>query len=302
MNGATIGQYRRAWMSTILLLSLGFYQCSDDADNNIFGPGSTGDSAGDSAVTINPSDADALSRVLIIPNARQRSGSPPNPSTSSSAPDIEGNIRQLNSSNGSTFLIPFQYSTNSELSGCYIWIRGANRYFDVPYGEDSGNSGNIIIPIGLPTNVGRGSFSVSYCVYDDSGRISNIISTSIQVIRLGTGSLQISLSWNRATDLDLHVTDPSGAIIYWLNRSSSTGGTLDRDDIDGFGPENIYWPQAPDGTYEVRVRYFGGSGASNYIVTVNGAGTSRQFDGILRERGDSDRVVNISKQGNRLRF
>ena len=254
---------------------------------------------------INPSDANALSRVVSIPNSRLISGLPPAPSTSSAAPDISGNLDQLISSNGSTFLLPFQYSTNSDLSGCYIWIRGADGYFDVPYTGSSGDRGTLNIPIGLPTNVEQGSFSVSYCVYDDRGRISNILSTSINVERLGTGSLQISLAWDSGTDLDLWVTDTSGTKIYYDNRSSSTGGALDRDDIDGFGPENIYWSQAPNGTYKVEVNYYrgsGGSGTSNYTVTVSGLGTSRQFTGTLTQKGQTNFVVNILKQGNRLTF
>ena len=254
---------------------------------------------------INPSDANALSRAVSIPNSRLISGLPPAPSASSEAPDISGNLDQLISSNGSTFLLPFQYSTNSDLSGCYIWIRGADGYFDVPYTGSSGDRGTLNIPIGLPTNVEQGSFSVSYCVYDDRGLISNILSTSINVERLGTGSLQISLAWDSGTDLDLWVTDTSGTKIYYNNRSSSTGGALDRDDIDGFGPENIYWSQAPNGTYKVEVNYYrgsGGSGTSNYTVTVSGLGTSRQFTGTLTQKGQTNFVVNILKQGNRLTF
>ena len=254
---------------------------------------------------IDPRDANALSRAVSIPNSRLIGGLPPAPSTSSAAPDISGNLDQLISSNGSTFLLPFQYSTNSDLSGFYIWIRGADAYFDVPYTGSSGDRGTLNIPIGLPTNVEEGSFSVSYCVYDDRGLISNILSTSINVEQLGTGSLQISLAWDSVTDLDLWVTDTSGTKIYYRNKSSSTGGELDRDDTDGFGPENIYWSQAPNGTYKVEVNHYSGRRGtveSNYTVTVSGLGTSRQFTGTLNQQGQTNFVVNISKQGNRLTF
>ena len=54
-------------------------------------------------------------------------------------------------------------------------------------------------------------------------------------LALGTGDVQATLLWNGDSDLDLHVTDPSGTDIYYLNKTSSTGGQLDHDDIPACG-------------------------------------------------------------------
>lgn len=72
------------------------------------------------------------------------------------------------------------------------------------------------------------------------------------------GVLQIGISWNtNLTDVDLWVYDPSGELIYFENPNSVSGGYLDRDDVDGFGPENVYWnAPIPDGEYSVIVDYF----------------------------------------------
>jgi hypothetical protein len=82
---------------------------------------------------------------------------------------------------------------------------------------------------------------------------------------LGTGDVQITLEWSDSNDLDLHVTEPSGEVINYINTRSSTGGRLDADANagcggGGAGRENVFWPQgqAPSGPYQVRVVYFRG--------------------------------------------
>ena len=58
---------------------------------------------------------------------------------------------------------------------------------------------------------------------------------------LGSGDVQVSLAWTVAPDVDLYVTDPFGSVLNYQNKVASSGGKLDRDDTDGFGPENIFW-------------------------------------------------------------
>ncbi|MFK5855279.1 MAG: hypothetical protein QM503_04045, partial [Bacteroidota bacterium] len=84
------------------------------------------------------------------------------------------------------------------------------------------------------------------------------------------GVLQIGLSWNtNETDIDLWVTDPAGELLYYGNPTSASGGYLDRDDTDGYGPENIYWvSNIPDGDYFIQVHYYSGEPVTNYEVKV----------------------------------
>ncbi len=117
------------------------------------------------------------------------------------------------------------------------------------------------------------------------------------------GVLQIGLSWDTdATDVDLWVTDPAGEVIYYANPTSSSGGYLDRDDTDGFGPENIYWvDNIPDGDYKVQVHYFAGQAVTNYEVKVtNGLGYSASYTGILNVEDQLDDVVTFRKTGNQI--
>ncbi|MDB5352836.1 MAG: hypothetical protein JWN86_4083 [Planctomycetota bacterium] len=79
-------------------------------------------------------------------------------------------------------------------------------------------------------------------------------------VQVKVGSPQFTLVWDSRADLDLHVIEPGGAEIFWEKRKGSKGGELDVDDVDGFGPENVFWNGGPDGSYRWFVHYYGGLG------------------------------------------
>ncbi len=116
-----------------------------------------------------------------------------------------------------------------------------------------------------------------------------------------TGVLQFGLTWDTATDIDLWVTDPSGVKIYYANRTSPAGGYLDRDDTDGFGPENVYYrANIRDGNYLVQANYYGPSGGPATQATVsvsNGLGFSRSRTLPLGTRGATGTAFTVRKIG-----
>ena len=68
--------------------------------------------------------------------------------------------------------------------------------------------------------------------------------------------IEITLSWNTPTsDLDLHVWDPNGEHCYYSNKNISTG-SIDVDDVDGFGPEVFTSENAIDGTYVIKINCY----------------------------------------------
>ncbi len=97
---------------------------------------------------------------------------------------------------------------------------------------------------------------------------------------LGSGALQITLTWSSTADLDLHVVDPTGTNIDYGHKTSPSGGGLDVDSNGGCenpttAPvENIYWPTggAPTGAYVISVDYYGqcpgGAGPQAYTITI----------------------------------
>ena len=111
-------------------------------------------------------------------------------------------------------------------------------------------------------------------------------------VNLGTGDVQVTLRWNGSADLDLHVTDPDGAEIWFGAPSAASGGTLDVDANAGCEEqmlrpvENIFWPDgaAPHGAYRVSVVFYqdcDGSGTADYEVTIK---TDRQVLDVISGR------------------
>lgn len=100
----------------------------------------------------------------------------------------------------------------------------------------------------------------------------------------GYGAIKVTLTWNTTSDIDLWVTDPNGVKIYFDNPSSNSGGILDFDDTDGYGPENIFWSEnPPPGQYKVEVHYYSdnGQGNTSYKVQIETANYVQIIDGAL---------------------
>jgi hypothetical protein len=76
-----------------------------------------------------------------------------------------------------------------------------------------------------------------------------------------SGQVQVTVGWQGTADIDLHVVDPAGEEIYYGDRTSASGGQLDHDAnaACSYSPptvENVYFSQAPRGSYRARVHVF----------------------------------------------
>lgn len=113
----------------------------------------------------------------------------------------------------------------------------------------------------------------------------------------GFGDVKVTLVWDTTSDIDLWVTDPFGETITYQNTTSQSGGFLDVDDVDGYGPENIFWAtEAPAGSYTVQAHYYGdnGEGATNYTIQVQLGTEVQTFNGRLESEDDLNTVVNFN--------
>jgi hypothetical protein len=155
--------------------------------------------------------------------------------------------------------------TNPVNAGAALTITGSG--FGMAQGNSSasiGGSGAVVsawsetsITATVPSNLSGPDIPVVVTV---GGVVSNTVTTTV----LGTGDVQVTLIWHDTNDLDLHVTDPAGAEIYYASRGSASGGRLDVDanaacrGTTGEPRENIFWPtgMAPTGKYTVKVVYF----------------------------------------------
>lgn len=215
-----------------------------------------------------------------------RSGSPPQGSgpaanaTGNSSLIVGGSsIRSLTSST------PF--------NRVIIAVEGVAGYWELTLGGNV-TAQDIILSVAqtLPAN----SFTVQYAAGTSAG-IGSFDTEAVSVITVGTGEIQVSVSWDAESDVDLHLVQPNGEDIYYGNDVSASGGTLDLDSnagcsIDGKKNENITWPTGtpPRGNYIVRLDYWDSCGVAktNYVVTVRVKGRSPQtFTGTFTGLGDN---------------
>lgn len=105
---------------------------------------------------------------------------------------------------------------------------------------------------------------------------------------VGEGTVRISLSWGRTTDLDLHVMLPDGSMLNF-ETPVTDHGQLDVDDCvsgvcadpDGTHVENVFLNStAPRGAYEIVVVNFDGRRSTDYAIEVAGEVTA-SFSGNL---------------------
>ena len=114
------------------------------------------------------------------------------------------------------------------------------------------------------------------------------VQITVAALEHGYGDVQITLTWDNGADLDLHVVDPNGEEIWWGHKYSASNGKLDVDDINGYGPENIFWPklEAPNGTYKVYVHHYPWTDkpkSSNYTVLINAFGEIKKYTGSIND-------------------
>lgn len=113
----------------------------------------------------------------------------------------------------------------------------------------------------------------------------------------GMGKLKITLLWDFYGDIDLHVVEPDGNLIFHRKLVSESGGHLDVDKkVGGVGSaENIYWADVPpSGDYKVYIEFFRKS-----TIQEPSSGLCRVYvfkDGV--EVGRYDKMMQTEKEKN----
>ena len=70
--------------------------------------------------------------------------------------------------------------------------------------------------------------------------------------------VRIVLAWDAdATDVDLHVLEPTGEEAFFSHNRTAIGGLVSRDITDGYGPEEYLLSKAFKGGYAIKAKYYG---------------------------------------------
>ena len=168
-------------------------------------------------------------------------------------------------------------TASGDIVKVYVAIAGADGYWEllVPAGT---TVADVLLTLAqqLPDQI-----RITFEVEDAAGNVSAPVTMDTAIVKVGTGDIQISVTWNVDNDIDLHVIDPYGFEIYYNSNASDEGGVLDLDsnpdcDIDHINNENVVWPTgtAPAGTYSVLVANYANctSLATTYAVTIQKKG------------------------------
>jgi hypothetical protein len=172
-----------------------------------------------------------------------------------------------------------------------VAVEGVDGYWEVLY-AGGGAAPALLVTFGQSS---PGSFTLRLGAGADGAL--DYQSYPVTLLDVGTGDVQVNVTWDLDVDVDLHVLDPAGEEIYYGNDLSLSGGALDLDSnpacsLDHTRAENVTWASgtAPSGTYQVLVDYYDAcvDGTVHYVVTVNRAGQPPEtFPGTF-EASDAD--------------
>ena len=176
-----------------------------------------------------------------------------------------------------------------------VGMRDQVGYYELTASNNRGNVYSFVLLVDQNIALGEDqtAFNVQVAIEDENGDISQIWETEVNLKVVGTGTLQVSLSFDNAKDVDLHLIEPEyndaygepvsfyDRHIYYGNAYAyNSGGELDLDsnpgcNLDYVNNENITYNDSTafvaPGTYKVYVDLFENcdeSIATNYVVTV----------------------------------
>ncbi|MBB1139903.1 hypothetical protein [Myroides sp. WP-1] len=194
-----------------------------------------------------------------------------------------------------------------ELKSVLIGLKGHDGFYELQTTNELQTRDRLYryeVILDLSQNLNLEVFGLEIVGYITDGTRTVIYYREFQLIPAGTGELQISLSWDKEDDVDLHLVKQDQGRIYYGSKTlfaenSTLIAELDIDSnpgcsIDGIKNENIYFNHLADGVYAIYVDLYSkceasGSTGSKYIVNVTYGGTSiRLSDHMIGKFNDDD--------------
>lgn len=165
----------------------------------------------------------------------------------------------------------------SDMARVIVGIKDQFGYCEAAPVRNTDGSCSVVLVV--KQDIALETFTMQFAYVDFSGEVSQIYYVDVSMIQVGTGKLQVSVSFDNAKDIDLHLIEPNGSHIYYGQSTSSNGGQLDLDsnascNIDNINNENIYYENEATveaGTYKAYVVMYSNcdeSVATNYVLTV----------------------------------
>lgn len=132
-----------------------------------------------------------------------------------------------------------------------VGVKGQTGYYEIPAtSENRDFLYNFVMIVNQKIDLGESNtFCLQVAILDEQGNVSQIWENNIGLITVGTGQLQVSLTFDQHKDIDLHLIEPEvpndsldyyDRHIYFGNRRSSNGGELDLDSNAGCSYDSIW--------------------------------------------------------------
>jgi hypothetical protein len=224
---------------------------------------------------------DGAVEAVLVNGERPAAGSGPMPSASGPSVVITGGSSQVG------------LAASAGFSTVVIAVDGRPDYYRITL---PAAVTEVEVIVTIAQDPPEAAFDCVYAVGSGTSEVGAYATTPVSVLEVGTGDVQVSVSWDSPADVDLHVVEPGGEEIYYAHETSASGGTLDLDSNAGCGSdgprnENATWAAgtAPRGDYTVRVDYWDNcaTSATNYVVTVRvGDRAPQTFCGSFSGTGD----------------
>jgi len=240
------------------------------------------------------------SRYLYLADGNFVAASPPVVSGGANAPRISGVRATATLINGGAAFVELETEDpdgEGDVDRVVVVTEGDSGYFVLPSPAERGRRR---VRLGIRDSVTESRMRVAFAVMDRAGHVSEYEFRDFPIVRTGTGDLKVSLTFDRGTDLDLRVIEPSKETIFYGNRGSRSGGQLDLDSnaacrVDGVNKENVFWQTgtAPSGEYKSYVHHFRNcvTEPTNYSVTVYNGRKVETFEGTLGKDERAPRLV-----------
>ena len=253
-------------------LSFNYYGKSIPIDTNETEEGRANNRRVEFEITVDVNKNAISSGYFTLNNSDYQIGRLPSPTVSQSLGSLKINKTAI--PGGSSYL---DLTTTEKIEEFYVAVDGVNGYFVVPAEYSGDNTYNLLLFI---SQYLESSFNFVISGKNSNGDILAPLSEKVEYVDVSSGALQVSLSFNSAIDLDLHVIQPDGVRIFYRNKGGDDWG-LDLDSnadclIDGVNNENIFFPSAHilEGKYVVLVHLYLNCNysAANWVVfaTHNG--------------------------------
>ena len=149
---------------------------------------------------------------------------------------------------GSSFI---KVNSPVEARKLYVAVKDQTGYYEIPV---TTNNRDFIYDFVMIVNQGidlgeADTFCIQVAILDAEGNVTRIWENNISLITVGTGELQISMTFDQHKDIDLHLIEPEYGDepysyyqrhIYFGHRTSPNGGELDLDSNAGCSTSDVW--------------------------------------------------------------